>query len=288
MKRTNRTRPLSGTVQNCTCMGTQRDRMVGRPGTRSGNRRTIPADGRPHPIAGSPRTKRAATRADPDPASRIADRLPNFRRIMFPPRVPARVPNSIPLAAVPFLAVLLCAACGAGTWHGTVLEPPLEVPTMAGVDHRGDPFDSGSLEGRLQVVFFGYTFCPDICPATLHEVADALSAQSEAVQQQVEVLFVTVDPQRDGPGRLKAYVGQFHPSVKGIRLEDPEALAALTAGYGVYVASGAESAGDDVYLVDHTARVYVLNREGRMALTYTSDLKAEDLAADLKRLAKQR
>ena len=207
---------------------------------------------------------------------------------MFPPRVPARVPNSIPLAAVLFLAALLCAACGAGTWNGTVLEPPLEVPAIAGVDHRGDPFNSGSLAGRLQVVFFGYTFCPDICPATLYEVADALSAQSESVRQQVDVLFVTVDPQRDGPGRLEAYVGQFHPSVKGIRLEDPEALAALTAGYGVFVDSGAESAGDDVYLVDHTARVYVLNREGRMALTYASDLKAEDLAADLKRLAKQR
>lgn len=207
---------------------------------------------------------------------------------MLPPRVPARAPNSIPLVAVLFLAVLLCAACGAGTWHGTVLEPPLEVPAIAGVDHQGDPFDSGSLEGRLQVVFFGYTFCPDICPATLYEVADALSAQSEAVQEEVDVLFVTIDPQRDNLGRLDAYVNQFHPSVRGIRLEEPEALAALTAGYGVYVASGAESAGDDVYLVDHTTRVYVLNREGRMALTYASDLKAEDLAADLRRLAKQR
>ncbi len=207
---------------------------------------------------------------------------------MFPPQVPARASSFIPLAAVLFLAALLCAACGAGTWRGTALEPPLEVPAIAGVDHRGDPFDSGSLEGRLQVVFFGYTFCPDICPATLHEVADALSAQSQAVQQQVDVLFVTVDPQRDGLGRLEAYVGQFHPSVKGIRLEDPEALASLTTGYGVYVDSGAEATDDDVYLVDHTTRVYVLNRDGHMALTYASDLKAEDLAADLKRLAKQR
>ena len=220
--------------------------------------------------------------------SKIADRLPNFRRIMFPPRMPARVPNSIPLAAVLFLAVLLCVACGAGTWHGTVLEPPLEVPAIAGVDHRGDPFDSGSLEGRLQVVFFGYTFCPDICPATLYEVVDALSAQSEAVQEEVDVLFVTIDPQRDNLGRLDAYVNQFHPSVRGIRLEDPEVLSDVTSGYGVYVDSGAESAGDDVYLVDHTTRVYVLNREGRMALTYASDLEAEDLAADLRRLAKQR
>lgn len=272
-------------MQIHTAMGTQGNRMVDRLGTRSGNRRTIPADHRPSPIA---RSTHASNGPAPDPVSKTANRLRNFRRIMYPLRVPARAPNSISLAAVLFLAVLLCAACGAGTWHGTVLEPPLEVPAIAGVDHRGDPFDSGSLAGRLQVVFFGYTFCPDICPATLYEVADALSAQSETVRQQVDVLFVTVDPQRDGPGRLEAYVGQFHPSVRGIRLEDPEALAALTAGYGVYVASGAESSGDDVYLVDHTTRVYVLNREGRMALTYASDLKAEDLAADLRRLAKQR
>ena len=207
---------------------------------------------------------------------------------MAPPRFPEHPRSTILTAAVLFLSTLLCAACGTAAWHGTVLEPSLEVPVIVGVDHQGNPFDSGSLEGRLQVVFFGYTFCPDFCPATLHEVADALSAQSEAVQEEVDVLFVTVDPQRDNPGRLEAYVSQFHPSVRGIRLEEPEALAALTAGYGVYVDSGAESAGDDVYLVDHTTRVYVLNREGRMALTYASDLKAEDLAADLKRLAKQR
>ena len=197
-----------------------------------------------------------------------------------------RFPRATPTAAALFLAALLCMSCGTAAWQGTVLEPPLDVPVIAGVDHRGDPFDSGSLEGRLQVVFFGYTFCPDFCPATLYEVADALSAQSAAVQEEVDVLFVTVDPHRDSPGRLEAYVSQFHPSVRGIRLED-EALANLTAGYGVYVDSGAESAGDEIYMVDHTIRVYVLNREGRMALTYASDLKAEDLAADLKRLARQ-
>ena len=204
---------------------------------------------------------------------------------MASPRRP-RARCIVPTAAALFLAALLCMSCGTAAWQGTVLEPPLDVPVIAGVDHRGDPFDSGSLEGRLQVVFFGYTFCPDFCPATLHEVADALSAQSEAVQEEVDVLFVTVDPQRDSLGRLEAYVGQFHPAVRGIRLED-EALANLTAGYGVYVDSGAESAGDEIYMVDHTVRVYVLNREGRMALTYASDLKAEDLAADLKRLVRQ-
>lgn len=203
-------------------------------------------------------------------------------------RFPDRVCSTIQTTAVLFLSALLCAACGTAVWHGTVLEPPLEVPVIAGVDHQGNSFDSGSLEGRLQVVFFGYTFCPDFCPATLHEVADALSAQSEAVQEEVDVLFVTVDPQRDNLGRLEAYVNQFHPSVRGIRIENSKALTDLTAGYGVYVESGAESASDDVYMVDHTTRVYVLNREGRMALTYASDLKAENLAADLKRLAKQR
>ena len=206
---------------------------------------------------------------------------------MTPPRIPGRAHRTIHVTAILFLSVLACAACGNAAWHGTVLEPPLEVPVIAGVDHRGIPFDSGALAGRLQVVFFGYTFCPDFCPATLYAVTDALSVQSKSVQAEVDVLFVTVDPQRDNRGRLEAYVSQFHPSVRGIRLEEPEALAALTAGYGVYVDSGAESAGDDVYLVDHTTRVYVLNREGHMALTYASDLQAEDLAADLKRLARQ-
>ena len=213
---------------------------------------------------------------------------PNSHWTMALSRFPVRVCSTIQTTAVLFLSLLLCAACGMTTWHGTVLEPSLEVPVIAGVDHQGNPFDSGSLEGRLQIVFFGYTFCPDFCPATLHEVADALWAQSEAVQDEVDVLFVTVDPQRDNLGRLEAYVNQFHPSVRGIRIENSEALTDLTAGYGVYVESGAESASDDVYMVDHTVRVYVLNREGRMALTYASDLKAEDLAADLKRLAKQR
>ena len=180
----------------------------------------------------------------------------------MPPILSKKVPTTVaPLCVILVLTVLLCGACGNRSWHGTVLERPLEVPVITGIDHRGEPFDSNTLAGRLQIVFFGYTFCPDYCPATMYEIADALAIQRAEIQAQIDVLFVSVDPERDNLERLSAYVDQFHPSIRGIRVQDQAVLDAVTSGYGVFVASGAQSNSDNVYLVDHTIRVYLLNRE---------------------------
>ena len=189
------------------------------------------------------------------------------------------------------LLVLLCltttlalAACAlTPSYKGLYLEPPLEVPAIVGTDLRVQPYDSDRLQDQVKVVFFGYTFCPDICPGIMHVIAEAY-AKLPRQQDQIEVIFLTVDPERDTPARMKAYLSNFHPDFQGVRVEDAAMLESLNAGFGIFTESHRESKEDSSYLVDHTTRTYILDKRGRMILTYGGDMKAADLARDLRTL----
>ncbi len=181
-------------------------------------------------------------------------------------------------------AVLTLAACTpTPSYQGLYLDPPLEVPAIVGTDLSAQPYDSALLENHVKVVFFGYTFCPDICPGIMHVIAEAYTALPRR-QDQIEVVFVTVDPDRDTTIRLAAYLVNFHADFQGVRVEDDTVLEALTRGYGIFVESHRDSDEDRSYLVDHTIRTYVLDKQGRMALTYGGDMEAADLTRDLQRL----
>jgi protein SCO1/2 len=139
--------------------------------------------------------------------------------------------------------------------------------------------DTRDLRGSVVLIYFGYTWCPDVCPTNLAFIANALKMLSPQDLEEVLVLFVGVDPERDTPERLKEYAGYFHPRVLGVT-GTPEELAAVAGLYGAAYrrADGAGSAMG--YMVDHSAYTYVLNPAGRLVRTLDhATAPAEILAA---------
>lgn len=149
-------------------------------------------------------------------------------------------------------------------------------------DHNGVHRTLADFRGKLVVLFFGYTHCPDVCPTTLADVAAAFGLMPPAEVGQVQVLFVSVDPERDTPEMLKEYVPYFHPSFLGLHGTTGEVAAAareFRIHYRKHVEPGAEG-----YLVDHTAGSYVLDRKGRLRLFLPFAQPSVDIAHDLRAL----
>ncbi len=188
----------------------------------------------------------------------------------------------------PWLISLWLVACGGlGSYQGTHLDPAQEMPPITGLDHKGQPFDSegADLNDKILVVFFGYVFCPDYCPLIMHEITEAYEDHLVRQQDAIEVLFVTIDPERDSPAQLAQYTASFHADFTGVYIADTAALEILKTRYGVFAETHVpEGNTASQYLVDHSTRTYVLNRKGKLELAYGPDIQARDLARDLKRL----
>ena len=201
-------------------------------------------------------------------------------------RRPKRIP---PLARNCFLllAVFLCAACTRHQYTGTVFEEDQPAAPIRGQNYDGAPFELADLKGFPVLLFFGYTFCPDICPLTMMEIAAAqraLEQQDPALAADLKVVFVSVDPQRDTLARLEPYIHAFDPRFYGVRVEDAE-LDLLKPAYGLYTeAAEGHSLSDDYYLLDHTSRVFLVDREGYWRALFSADVTAQALAADLRAL----
>jgi len=149
-------------------------------------------------------------------------------------------------------------------------------------DHTGKPRTLQDFKGKLVVLFFGYTQCPDVCPTTMAEMAAVMKDLGPA-SKDVQVLFVTLDPERDTQELLAAYVPAFHPSFIGL-YGDKEATARTAKEFKVFYAK--EPSGDDPknYTVDHTAGSYVFDREGKLRLFVRHGNGPGPLAADLRQL----
>lgn len=135
--------------------------------------------------------------------------------------------------------------------------------------------------GKVVVVFFGFTHCPDVCPTTMAELATVRQALGPDGAR-VQGIFVTVDPERDTPELLKSYVSAFAPDFVALR-GTPEQTAALAKSFKVFYAK-APGKTPDSYTVDHTAGSYVFDAQGRVRLFTRYGMGAEALAADLRRL----
>jgi protein SCO1 len=145
-------------------------------------------------------------------------------------------------------------------------------------DQDGRAVSDRDLKGRPFLVFFGFTHCPDVCPTTLFEVSEVLRALGPEADR-VNALFVTVDPERDTPGQLKDYLSSFDPHLRGLTGE-PAAVAAMTKAYRVYVKKVPQENG---YTMDHTAIVYLMDKDGRFVAPFNLKRRAADAAADLRR-----
>ncbi|HKK93181.1 MAG TPA: SCO family protein [Longimicrobiales bacterium] len=146
---------------------------------------------------------------------------------------------------------------------GGLAPEPFDVPVLVGIDASGDSVSTEQWRGRVTAVFFGYTSCPDICPLTLARVGRYQAELPPEIRDRLTVLFVSVDPARDTPERLRGYTAGLPGDIRAMTAED---IRAQVGGWGIRVTDG-EPFGDGSYLVDHTARVFVLDVEGRVVGT---------------------
>lgn len=170
------------------------------------------------------------------------------------------------------------------TLRGSLIDPPVEAYPFELTSADGERARLGQFEGRLVLLFFGYTSCPDVCPTTLGEMKKVMADLGPRAPQ-VQVVYITVDPQRDTPEKLQNYLAAFDPAFIGLT-GSPEELQPVWDAYGVYrqIRDEGSAAG---YLVDHTARVYLIDRQGRLRLTYPFGTPLADIVQDLRYLLKE-
>ena len=145
-------------------------------------------------------------------------------------------------------------------------------------DHYGKARSLADFRGKVVVVSFGYTHCPDVCPTTLADLSAAVRRLGSDAAR-VQVLFVTVDPKRDTPELLRQYVPAFNADFLGLA-GDAEATAKVTRDFHVY-AQERPGKSDDSYTVDHSAQTFVFDREGRVRLVLAYGSAPADIASDL-------
>jgi len=166
------------------------------------------------------------------------------------------------------------------TFRGTLYDPALPAPEIELTQGNGSSFRLSEMRGHVVLLFFGYTSCPDVCPTTLsdlHRVMDELGTNAK----QVQVLFATVDPNRDTPQKLQEYVSIFDPAFIGLSGSMDE-MEKVWSDYGVFREEEQLPNSATGYLVNHTARVYVIDRDGDLHLSYSFGTPVEDIVHDLK------
>ncbi len=144
-------------------------------------------------------------------------------------------------------------------------------------DQNGQKRSDSEFRGKYMLVFFGYTFCPDVCPTTLAVMAAALDKMGSGADRIVPI-FISVDPQRDKPETLKAYLSAFGPRFVGLTGTEEE-IAATAKAYRVYVQSHKDEGAN--YTVDHSGVVYLMDKSGAFLANYSLDASPDKLAADL-------
>ena len=164
--------------------------------------------------------------------------------------------------------------------NGAVLTTPYDVPKVALHDTAGDAYDlAKDTTTPLTLVFFGYTHCPDVCQVVMATIASALNRLDESAREDVSVVFVTTDPDRDTPEVLRAYLDRFNPDFVGLT-GDLDEIVALGEGMGVSIAKGQELP-DGGYEVDHSTPVIGVEPKGKAPIVWTQTVSAAQLAEDI-------
>ncbi|WP_029012922.1 SCO family protein [Niveispirillum irakense] len=150
-------------------------------------------------------------------------------------------------------------------------------------DHTGAPVTEAALQGQVSLVYFGYSFCPDICPTDLQVIGETLDLVQDDLPE-AQGLFITVDPERDTQAQLAGYVSLFHPHIRGLT-GTPEQVAAAAKVYRAYYKKvSAEEAGSSDYLMDHSAFIYLFDRQGQFVRVFGHGAEAAAIAEAMRAL----
>jgi protein SCO1 len=190
------------------------------------------------------------------------------------------------------LVLLALIAAAGGVWiakrtsdpapqltSGTWLPQPRPMPEVSLIDESGQSFTAQNLKGHPTLVFFGFTHCPDVCPTTLARLSQVVKA---ANVPDLKVLLVSVDPERDTPELLARYVHAFNPDFGGVTGK-PEEIQRFAKEFAV--ATAKVDLGGGEYTVDHSAALFLLNRQGQRVAIFTPPYEVAPVAADLQNVA---
>ena len=167
------------------------------------------------------------------------------------------------------------------TYLGSVFNPPQPAPDFSTLDASGKNFTLSAQKGKIVLLFFGYTDCPDECPttmATFKQVKAGLGQNGEKVR----FILISIDPTRDTSAVLSAYVSQFDPAFTGITGTE-SVLEPIWQRYGVYVDKTMSAAGNG-YTISHSTQVYLIDTQGNLRLTYAYGTSAADILQDIQHL----
>jgi len=189
------------------------------------------------------------------------------------------------------LALVVVAAIG-GALALNFARPAKNLPTISSaitiggaftlIDHDGRTVTDADYRGRHALVFFGYTYCPDVCPTTAQNISDAMDLLGSEADQ-VQPLFVSVDPGRDTAEVLKSYVGNFHPRMIGLT-GSAEQVAAVAKAYKVYFQKvQEEGAAEDEYFMNHSSIIYLMSPDGEFVAHFTHGTTSDDMAAEIRK-----
>jgi protein SCO1 len=212
-----------------------------------------------------------STPTEPEPPSPPRPSLPG-----------GMAPRSFGIALAGILVALLLLGSGGFLWmHGENNGPAVGGP-FALVNGDGKTVTDRDFRGKYMLVYFGYTYCPDVCPTTLNEVANALDKLGPKADQ-VQPIFITVDPKRDNPEVMKKYVASFGPRLIGLT-GTPNEVASVAKEYRVYYAEHRTGPGPNDYTMDHSSILYLMGPNGRFVAPVRADESGKQMAADLDKL----
>lgn len=186
-------------------------------------------------------------------------------------------------ALITLLAGVLLTACGGDDTPafdpapGTLLDPPMDIPDFTLTGQTGEPFALSDLRGKVALLYFGYTFCPDVCPANMANYKRVKTLLGDDADR-VAVVFISVDGARDTPDVLARYVTAFDPSFLGLTGDDA-AIRPAAQAFGVFYQRTYPANTQADYLVTHTDKTFMLGRDGQLYLLYPGNTPADTLAA---------
>ena len=164
------------------------------------------------------------------------------------------------------------------TFKGVYYETPIPVDDFSLKDQNGNTFQLADQKGKVVLIFFGYTYCPDSCPVTLSDYRQIKTILGDRVED-VRFVFVTVDPERDTPERINSYLEIFDPSIIGLTGDQAD-LQTVWDTFFVYQ-ERVEVDSASGYLVDHTSRVYLVDKHGDLSLTFYFGTTPDEMAQDV-------